>query len=77
MNAFGGGVLPHCSEAAVGLVGRRSITGFDVRDIESKLSGDLLGPVSNEVSLRRVLHREDSLELAVAEVSVLVTEAFG
>ena len=77
MNAFAGGVLPHCSEAAVGLVGRRSIAGFDVRGIESKLSGDLLGPVSDEVGLGRVLHRDDSLKLAVAEVSILVTEAFG
>ena len=76
MNAFSGGVLPHGAKTAVSLIGRRGVAGFDVSGIESKLSCDLLRPVGDEVGFGCVFHREDSIKLAVAEVSVLVIKTF-
>ena len=78
VDALGSGVLPHGAQAGVSRVLIRSaIASFNTFGLKSEFGGDQLRPVRDEFVLGGVLHGEDSLQHAVAEVPVLVVEALG
>ena len=76
IDTLGSGVLPHGTKVAVGGVGIAvTVAAGDVGLVQAELSGDQVGPVGLEVTLRRVHHAEDGCLLGEGKVLVFFAQA--